>query len=413
MKKLYLMLALLPISGFTQNISVINLSTKDLVYSSATNMIYASIPANSPSNPNSLGMISPATATVENTFPIGNDPDVMAISPDGQTIYTGLKGVSSIRKFLVATNTPGIEFSLGSDVLTGSFYAEDIEVWPGNFNTVAVARRNHSFAPRHEGVAVFDNGIMRPLLSPNHIGANKIAFYADNKLVGLNSESDEGKIRKLDVVINGLQQTELSSQYTIPFDQTRSARNFCVVGQTAFLDNGKIIKMEPSAATIVGTIPDVNGPVTKINAATICFASTSDSGALSLEFYTTSGSMVSTVDIPQAIGKALNVIPCGDGCIAFNTPGQVIIVNNFLATASFDINSIALFPNPVTNQLNIACQDNMLSIIVHDPTGRKVAEFHNVRQMETSIDTSKLSSGAYLVNIATEKGTYTKKIIKQ
>ena len=33
---------------------------------------------------------------------------------------------------------------------------------PGQSSTIAVSRRNVGFSPKHEGVAIYDDGVMRP-----------------------------------------------------------------------------------------------------------------------------------------------------------------------------------------------------------------------------------------------------------
>ena len=155
-------------------VNTLNLTTNDLVYDSVTNKIYASIPSANGANGNSIGIINPITRVLENTVFIGSEPTILAISDNGQYIYSGFSGTSTVRRFDVSSQTAGIQFSLGSDSSTGSYYAEDIEVMPGQATTIAISRKNNGFSPRHEGVVIYDNNVMRPTTTPDHTGSNRI-----------------------------------------------------------------------------------------------------------------------------------------------------------------------------------------------------------------------------------------------
>ncbi|WP_396170346.1 YncE family protein [Flavobacterium sp.] len=148
-------------------VNTLNLTTNDLVYDSVTNKIYASIPSANGANGNSIGVINPNTYLLENTIFIGSEPTVLAISDNGQYIYAGFTGTSTIRRFDVSTQTAGLQFSLGSDPFFGAFYAQDIEVMPGNPTTIAVSKRRPNVSPTHGGVAIYDNNVMRPTTTPD------------------------------------------------------------------------------------------------------------------------------------------------------------------------------------------------------------------------------------------------------
>ncbi|RZJ32028.1 MAG: T9SS type A sorting domain-containing protein [Flavobacterium sp.] len=404
MMKHYLLLVI-PLLGFGQTQSVLNVATADLVYSQVSNKIYATIPGASVANANTIAVIAPATAALENTYPIGIDPEVLAISADGQIIYVSLKGSSSVRKFTVATNTPGAEFSLGSDTTTGMCYAEDIQVMPSNSNTVAIAMRNHNYAPKHEGVAIFDNGVMRQLVTNSQNGANRIAFSASNKLFGLNNESSERKIRIVDIVTTGAD--EYGGFSPAQFGKPQS---FFLAGGNAFFSNGKV--MNVASNTIIATINDVDGPATQIDANTVCYASTSSAGATTLRFYSIDGTPLGSFDVTQATGRALNVISCGSGCVALNTPTQVIVVNNLLSSPSFENDRVSIYPNPVGGQLNISAPEEVQAVAIYDLAGKKVLMQANIDRRNPAIDASALAPGSYLVTISTAGGSISKKIIK-
>ena len=105
-----------------------------------------------------------------------------------------------MRPFDIASQMPGTAFSLGLNPLVGPYSAEDIAVSPGNPGTIAVSRKAFMGTPRHEGVAIFDNGVMRPTTTPDHTGSNLIEFSASPSILyGYNNESTESGFRTMSV----------------------------------------------------------------------------------------------------------------------------------------------------------------------------------------------------------------------
>ncbi len=170
----------------TEFIRRINLTTNDLVYSSTTGKIYASIPSSAGSSGNSIAAIEPATGLISSTTFIGSEPNKLALSDDGHSLYVSLDGTFAIRRFDALTNTPGSQFSIGADSFFGRYVISDFAVAPANPGTIAVARWHSGLSPPEAGVAVFDDGVRRPNVGPGHLsGADFVAFSASaSKLFG-------------------------------------------------------------------------------------------------------------------------------------------------------------------------------------------------------------------------------------
>jgi hypothetical protein len=77
-------------------------------------------------------------------------------------------------------------------------------------------------------------------------------------------------------------------------------------------------------------------------------------------------------------------------------------------------NKFEISPNPATSKLNINSSQNLDNaiIVVYDVLGKKVysKKMHN---LSSSIDVSRWNSGVYLVRIATNNKTLTKRFVKQ
>lgn len=93
---------------------------------------------------------------------------------------------------------------------------------------------------------------------------------------------------------------------------------------------------------------------------------------------------------------------------------KIILVENALSTDEFLASKFSVYPNPANNVVNIANGENMMvnKVTVTDLNGRTVknVSFDNVANVQVNV--SDLASGLYLMNITSDKGTATKKFVK-
>jgi len=138
MKNLKLLLLLLPINVFAQSISVVNLYTNDIAFNPFDNKIYATAPSLAGIYGNCLCIIDPVTAQIDTAIFVGSEPNKIAISIDGKTIFVSLDGSAAVRQFSVPTLTSGPQYSLGIDSWSGPYYAEDLDILKRNDTSFAV-----------------------------------------------------------------------------------------------------------------------------------------------------------------------------------------------------------------------------------------------------------------------------------
>lgn len=191
-----------------QDIKRIATTATDIAYVAQKDRMYATV-SNSSTDPlyrNRLIVIDPNFGTIVASYFVGSDPVTVTATDDGKFLYIGLRGAGSYVKFDVNTNTVANTYSVGNGVnISDPAYVEQIQTLPGLPNTVAIVRRNSCCSPRHEGVAVYDNGIRRTTTTPGHTGANSIAATNDpNVLWGYNNETTEFGLRKLKIDANGI-----------------------------------------------------------------------------------------------------------------------------------------------------------------------------------------------------------------
>ncbi len=135
-------------------------SAAGLVYDAATQMLYASLPAASATNANTVMPINPATGAVGTPIPVGNDPAKLAVSSDGTKLFVALRGDHALQRIDVATATVERTFPITPDPSFGPLTIFDMHAVPGSpLEVVASLSRNAS--PSEAGAALFgDAGIV-------------------------------------------------------------------------------------------------------------------------------------------------------------------------------------------------------------------------------------------------------------
>jgi hypothetical protein len=91
-----------------------------------------------------------------------------------------------------------------------------------------------------------------------------------------------------------------------------------------------------------------------------------------------------------------------------------VIMDSNLGTESVLASQFAVYPNPAVNVLNITNAENILvnNVSIVDLNGRTVKSVKFDGVSEAQVNISDLSAGMYLVNISSDKGITTKKIVK-
>ena len=93
---------------------------------------------------------------------------------------------------------------------------------------------------------------------------------------------------------------------------------------------------------------------------------------------------------------------------------KVVFENGALGIENNAITNISLYPNPTNGQLNIASPNaGINSITIFDLQGRKIANQEFTGNTNIQIDISNLNSAVYFVDINTDAGIVTKRILKK
>lgn len=108
-------------------------------------------------------------------------------------------------------------------------------------------------------------------------------------------------------------------------------------------------------------------------------------------------------------GVAVDAV--GTVFIADSTNHRIRKITDVLGTVSYYQNQVSIYPNPVSSIINIELADiTATKVILYDMNGR-VIQTENIINSSV-IDISNLANGIYLMQITTDKGIVSKKIVK-
>ncbi len=320
----------------TSETKQLSLTTGDLAYNPADGMIYASVPSRmdglgSPITfGNSIVPINPLNATVGQPVPAGSEPKKLALSGNGQYLYAALDGEGAVGRLDVATKTFGGKFSLGNDApFKGPRYVEDMQVAPGTTGTLAISRMHKNGTPRHLGVAIYDNGMERPVTTentfPSYTDNNNVIEYGASSAViyGYNLESSSGDFHKLAVSASGVQ--TVSGVQNLFFARDVKFDNGLLYSSGP-LSNAPVVN--PETASVVANFTDLGScghlvQPDSINGI-VYFLVDNCNGTASIRAYNQSSyALLGSTTVPGVKGNIASFIKWGANGFAFRTTSSV------------------------------------------------------------------------------------------
>ena len=323
------------VDGQGTNVQTLNLVTKDILYDPFKQVIYASVPSSSQSNPNTIAIIDPMTGTITASVPTGTDPDKLALSDDGQFLYVGLNGSASVARYAVATMTLEQTFSLGTFAIGG--IADDIQVQPGSPLVVAVAQVLPNGAGF--GVAIYDNGVERPN-TVNGIGVRVNHLQFSQSPSTLYATDSVGNFRRLSVTSSGVSQVDVLSSNLLPGD----TKSMVFDAGLVYLSYGVIVNPTPTppAVTQPFVIPPLDQPRTLFMVRpdssvgrVLCIGSPNITNLQTrlYSFDQATQQLIGWIDLDAAQGTPIRLIRWGTNGLALNSDHiPVLIIRSTLVS---------------------------------------------------------------------------------
>lgn len=165
----------------------------------------------------SIVTFDPDAGAVIADLPVTVNPDSLAISDDGSTLWAGLHESSSVLKIDTSGDVPVAvaEYSLPpTESPPYPHAAGPMVVLPGTTSSVAVSLHYDALSPSLAGVVVLDEGAARPLRLPSHTGASRLTRGPDGYLLGFNNLHTGFGMYAISVSADGLTQTEHANLIT-------------------------------------------------------------------------------------------------------------------------------------------------------------------------------------------------------
>jgi hypothetical protein len=220
---------------------VLPLRVNDIVWDKTRSRFYATVRTDDGSaSAKSVVAIDPVTLQVTARVPTALEPGQLALSNGDDALYVTFRGDGSVAKLNPQSMTITSSFVVGTDPSSGTMYASDVFVVPGNSNAVVVSLSSMN-SNTHTGVAAFDNGLMRPNRSSSSGNASQgIEPSADPTILfALNGQSSGYPLRKLRLDPNGV--SEVATVPTVdPVYQNdiRSDGNLLITKAGVVMDGG-------------------------------------------------------------------------------------------------------------------------------------------------------------------------------
>ena len=324
---------------------IIALPTNNLTYDEHRGLMYASIPGAAGNIGNSIVTIDPFKGSVGDPIWIGSEPQKMAISPDGSWLEVALNGSSSVQRVRLADQTPDQSFRLRTDFNPfnpmGTTRTRQVLVLPGAAGSVVV---NMSRQPAYreagsDGIAVYDNGIRRPVLVPGESfgGIEEMQLSEDGvTLYGIDERDYIPVFVTLAITQDGIQ---ISSKADIaaPGFHLKCQNGLC------FTENGGII--DAQAKSVIGRFPVESidggsvGPVQvapDVASGVVYFAGVYGyiSHPVVSAFDLNTRKLIGFYEIGGTTGSPVDFFLWGGDQLAFNTGTQIILLPTKLVKAA-------------------------------------------------------------------------------
>jgi len=350
--------------------------------------------------------------TLDSSFNIGsgfnNNVGKLVLQPDGKIIvlgtFTSYNGVSSMH--IVRLNSDGTKdnsFNAGS---TGFNIAIGLTAVLQSDGKILVAGRFTQFN------GVTENYIVR--LNPD--GTKDTSFVSGTGFDGLISQlivKSNGKIIAVGqfTSYNGV----TGKNYIIGLNSDGSVDASFNVGSGLNLDAASVFLQGDDKVLVGGRFSTFNGGSAK-NIARINADGSLDSSFSTGVSFSNEGSFSPYV-YDMNITPNGKIIAAGTFNIYQNTNYSTSLialhggVPPVMSSENYEVSkSFALWPNPVVDELNVESIDGLeiLGVKIYDFQGKLVLESKN-----ELVNMANLKSGIYLVNIISDKGSVTKRVIKK
>jgi len=194
--------------------TMVDLHAEQVLYDQSSGTVVAAVRPSDPDHANEVLAFDPVTLSVLWSVPFPSQPDLIAISDDGSSVYVGLGDSNSIARIGTASHSVMDTIQLPDDPRWGPVEAEDIAVAPGNPGLIAVALERGGITSA--GITVFDDGVALPDVAHASPYPDSIAFGANaGVLYGLNTKTSGFDFVRMTVSSSGVTVDDFTRSFVI------------------------------------------------------------------------------------------------------------------------------------------------------------------------------------------------------
>jgi hypothetical protein len=324
-------------TGFA--VQIVNQASKDIVFDPVDQLFYLSVPNSSPSG-NTIAVLDPSTAQIVGEQYAGSNPNVIAVSDDGQFLYAGIDGSSSVQRFTLPGLATDIRYPLAAKPFLGPLFALDLQVAPGVPRTTAVTSGAFNVSPAAEGgISIFDDAAMRPTVTKGFGPGGGVGLYDSlqwgpdaTNLYAANDEDTAFDFYALSVNSTGV---VLTSDYLNKFSSFSNRIHFDGGTKLIYSDDGHVVNPSTGASAgtflLTGLVAPIMVPDSNLNVGFFA-AKTGGSSVVIYSFNLSTFAPIGSILISNVTGSPLRLIRWGQSGLAFNTDaGKVVLVGgNFV-----------------------------------------------------------------------------------
>ena len=237
---------------------IADLPANDIAWDPTRDLIYASLPGSAGASGNSIVTLDPATGAITSSVFIGSEPNRLAVSGNGQFLYVGVDGSSTLQRYTLPAMTQDLSIDLGSDPISGPYMAFDLQVEPGAPHTVAVSLGCAYSATSSGGAFIYDDATARPGSASGRLGAffNSLQWGPDGtKLYATNAATSSWDYYILSVNAGGV-----SLVYDLPGAFTSYQNALLYDGTSHMLYSSSGLVLSPATGQVAGNFL-VSGPL--------------------------------------------------------------------------------------------------------------------------------------------------------
>src|SRR6185437_5161981 len=234
--------------------NIVYLSANHIIYNPYDRLLYASV--NSAATQvagNSIVTIDPLTGAIGKAVTVGSQPSSIALSDDGQALYTTLTGSNRIALYRPLSHSLAFTFAPPNPTYsTGANQPRGVAVMPGTENTIAIDEGSfqglgiYDIDPASQAVTLRGSALSGP-----YTGSGP-AFLDAGGLLSFDTDTTGDSLNHFLVTASGLSNVNAFSQYEstlLGFGGFGTPPSFKVNGGLAFANAGGVANPATAPAT--------------------------------------------------------------------------------------------------------------------------------------------------------------------